>query len=124
MADNRYDYVRIIEALFADQLRYDWADLSDDEKARGGNAESVAEGWEYSGKFHELVDGLVPIYTVDIVRLWLDLGMPEAEDWGHEVSEMNMIQQMSVGIYYWTEGYARQNFEGWFDEVISAVTTK
>ena len=117
MADNQYDFVRLIEGVFVDALRYDWRELADDEREAWG-AESVAEGWEYSGRFHELVDGLVPIYNRDIVKLWLDLGMPDANEMaGHEVSEMTIIQQMQVGIYCWAEDYARQNFEAWHEEV-------
>jgi hypothetical protein len=124
MADNQYDFERQIDMNFIDMLRDDWDDLADDEREAWG-AESVAERYDYSGQFHEMVDGMVPIYTREIVKLWLDLDMPDANEMaGHEVSEMSIIQQMQVGIYCWADEYARRNFEAWHEEVISAVTTK
>lgn len=123
MSDNRYDYVRWIEGAFIEQLRYDWAELVEDEREAWG-AESVAEGYEYSGMFHQILDGLVPIYTDDVVKLWLDLGMPEGDDWGHEVSEMDIVTQMRVGIYSWADDYARRNFEGWHNEVVTTIVAR
>ena len=117
MADNRYDFAQQIEYNFIEQLRWDWRELADDERDAWG-AESVAEGWEYSGRFHELVDGLVPIFTTDVVKLWLDLGMPDGNEmYGHDVSELDIIQQMKVGIYCWCEDYARRHFETYHEIV-------
>ena len=116
------EFERLIESVFVSELRGDFTDLSVDERD-DWNAESVYEGYEYAGRWHEIIDGLVPIYNVDIVETWLALGMPQAEDYGDE-NTGEIIKQMMVGIYYWADEYARQNFEGWHENVVSAELTK
>lgn len=115
------EFERLIESVFVSELRSDFTDLSVDERD-DWNAESVYEGYEYAGRWHEIIDGLVPIYNVDIVETWLALGMPEAEDYG-DVNTGEIIRQMMIGIYYWADEYARQNFERWHEAVVTAELT-
>jgi hypothetical protein len=124
MTNNRHDYAGIIEAVFLDQLKFDWVRLVDDER-EDWDAETALESYDYDGRFHEMVDGLVPSYTTDVVELWLDLGMPDGNEmYGHDVSELDIIQQMKVGIYCWTEDYARRHFVTYHEVVTATVTTK
>lgn len=115
------EFERLVKSVFVSELRQDFTDLSVDERD-DWNAESVYEGYEYAGRWHEIIDGLVPVYNVDIVETWLALGMPEAEDYG-DVNHGTIIRQMMVGIYWWADEYARQNFERWHEEVVSAELT-
>jgi hypothetical protein len=117
-----YEFSKLIEEVVKSELRGDFTDLSVDEHD-AWNAESVFEGYEYAGRWHEIVDGLVPVYNVDIVKTWLELGMPEGDEWGHDVTEMPIIQQMMVGIYGWADEYARDHFERWHEEIVSAELT-
>jgi hypothetical protein len=129
MTNNRHDYAGIIEAVFLDQLKFDWAKFSEgdfsDADRDAWTAEYVLEEYDYNGMFHQMVDGLVPIYTTDVVELWLDLGMPDAYEMaGHAVGDLDIIQQMKVGIYCWTDDYARRHFVTYHEVVTATVTTK
>ena len=117
MGYTEYDFKRDIKAWFVEALEYDFKELADDEREHWG-AESVAEGMKDSGSWHEIVDGSVPIYNYGIVTLWSELNMPEAADYGDE-NAGEIIRQMMVGIYYWADEYARENFEDWHNEVVS-----
>ena len=112
-----YEFKQDIKHWFVEELEADFKDLADDEREHWG-AESVAEGMTDSGRFHEIVDGCVPIYNYQIVTLWLDCNMPEAEDYG-DVFEGDIIKQMMAGLYWWADEYARENFEDWHSEVVS-----
>jgi hypothetical protein len=125
MADNQYDYVAQIESNFIEMIRWDWDRLADDERDGWLDGDNVLEQYDYNGRFQEMLDGLVPIYTRDIVKLWLSLGMPDANEMaGHDVSELDIIQQMKVGIYCWAEDYARRHFVTYHEVVLATVTTK
>ena len=116
-----YECREDIKRWFVEALEYDWkefikGDFSDADKD-AWTAKYVLEEYEYNGRFHEIVDGCVPVYNHEIVTLWLDLNMPEAAEYGDEnVGEI--IRQMMVGIYYWADEYARKNFEDWHNEVV------
>lgn len=116
-----YEFGKLIEEVVKSELRNDWNATNDDEHAHWG-AESTFEGYEYAGRWHEMIDGCVPVYNVDIVKTWLELGMPEGEDYG-DVYEGKIIQQMMIGIYWWADEYARERFELWHNEVVSAELT-
>ena len=121
MGYTEYDFKRDIKAWFVEALEYDWkefikGDFSDADKD-AWTAKYVLEEYEHNGKFHEIVDGCVPIYNYDIGTLWLNLNMPEAEDYG-SVFEGEIIKQMMAGIYWWADDFARENFEGWHNEVV------
>lgn len=67
--------------------------------------EDVPVYWQ--DDLHELADSLVPIYTTDLVREWLDAGCPDIEDPGliEGVTDVTaiisavMYEQFSLALY-------------------------
>ena len=117
---SEYEYEQHLKSYFMEELAYGWSCLSEDEYENWG-AESVWEGLDYAGRSHEIIDNAVPVYTYSAISTWLNLGMPEAEDYGLENSG-TIVEQVMAGIYLWADAYVRENFENWHEEFVHSKT--
>ena len=119
--------VDIYDRLFsymAEQIKWSLTNCNDDERDDlFADSENLREYMMDNGEFHEVVDGAVPIYTADIVETWLELDMPEAEDFAGDVGEQTgIIEQMMLGIYYALDDYAVRSFENCFNSVVDDLS--
>jgi hypothetical protein len=113
-----YGYEQLLKMLIMDQLSYDW-DATNDEEHTHWNAFDTRSSIEDSGRWHEIIDGSVPVYTYAAIRTWLNLGMPDAkEEYGMDNSS-TIIEQVMAGIYMWADQCVGENFESWHDEFVN-----
>ena len=115
-----YEYRRILKDSVLEALVYYWEDLSDDEQA-DLTGEKCFEWLDEHGRIHEVVDGCIPVYTYSAIQTWLNIGMPEAEDYGSE-NTGRIVEQAQAGTYYWADAYVREMFNDWFDEFVQGRT--
>lgn len=111
-----YEYMRILKDSVLEALTYYWEDLSDDER-EDLTGENCFEWLDDHGRIHEVVDGCVPVYTYSGIQTWLNIGMPEAEDYGGE-NTGTIVEQVMAGTYYWADAYVREMFDDWFEEFV------
>jgi hypothetical protein len=117
---SEYQYRMIVKDSVLEAVNYYWEDLSDDERA-DLTGENCFEWLDEHGRIHEVVDGCVPVYTYSGIQTWLNIGMPEAEDYGGE-NTGTIVEQVQAGIYYWADAYVREMFDDWFEEFVHSKT--
>lgn len=115
-----YEYRRIIKDSFFEALAFHWGKLSDDEREQ--SAFDCRDALEYDGRWHEAIDGCVPVYTYSAIQTWLNLGMPDAKDEYGMADNATIIEQVMAGIYLWGDQYAGEMFEDWHEEFVRSVT--
>lgn len=116
-----YEYWYLLRDLFFEQLSFDW-DRTTDEEHTHWTAELSREALEYDGRWHQIIDGSVPVYTYAAIETWLNVGMPEAEDYFGE-NAGTIVEQVMAGLYYWADSYCREFFDEWHEEFMEMKTT-
>ena len=58
----------------------------------------------------ELADDIVPIWNAERVQWWLDMGMPESEDYTRGIGE-SVIDEITYAIYIVVEQFLRELIE-------------
>lgn len=82
-----------IDAL--ESFRERFSDILEDDILKEGA--ELPKYWQ--DDIADLADGLVPIYTPDVVREWTEAGYPDVDDSGLTEGITDIIQIMKVALY-------------------------
>lgn len=119
-AYTEYEYRALLKSVFFEGLGYHWEKLSDDECEQ--SAFDCRDALEYDGRWHEMIDGSVPVYTHAAIQTWLNLGMPDASEHYGMADNAKIIEQVQAGIYYWADQFVGEMFEEWHQEFVADKT--
>lgn len=120
-AYTEYEYRELLKSLFVEAFSYHWAKLDDDAR-NSESAFACRDALEYDGRWHEIIDGSVPVYTHAAIQTWLNLGMPDAkEEYGMD-DKASIIEQVMAGIYMWADQFVGEMFEDWWSEFVADKT--
>lgn len=79
MSNTRFEFEQDLETYFEDIFSaYIDTVARERLKDEDGNDIELPQYWE--DEQHAIVDSALPVYSRDIVELWLDLGMPTADE--------------------------------------------
>lgn len=97
MATTRNEFEQDLETYFEDIFR-DYIDPVSRERLKDEDGSELDLPVHFEDEQHSIPDACVPVYNREIVELWLDLGMPDADE-GLSGENPDPIQYMTAAIY-------------------------
>lgn len=97
MATTRFEFEQDIETYFEDIFR-DYIDPVARERLKDDDGNELDLPQYFEDEQHSIADACVPVYNREIVELWLDLGMPDADE-GLSGENPDPIQYMTAAIH-------------------------